>query len=124
MYRIKNKDKINDYRNKKLLNDPLFKLSHTIRNLIKNSIKKQGYSKTSKTYNILGCSYEFFKIYIEDKFDDKMSWDNHGKYWHLDHIIPISWAKDEEELYKLNHYTNYQPLSAIENLSKNNNFAG
>ena len=69
----------------------------------------------------MGCSYEFFKIYIEDKFDDKMSWDNHGKYWHLDHIIPISWAKDEEELYKLNHYTNYQPLSAIENLSKNNN---
>jgi hypothetical protein len=124
LYRIKNKDKINDYRKKKLLNDPLFKLSHTIRNSIKNSIKKQGYSKKSKTYIILGCSYEFFKTYIEDKFDEKMSWNNHGNYWHLDHIIPISWAKDEEELYKLNHYTNFQPLSAIQNLSKNNNYAG
>lgn len=53
-----------------------------------------------------------------------MFWNNHGTYWHLDHIIPISWAKSEEEVYKLNHYTNYQPLSAFENLAKNNRFAG
>jgi hypothetical protein len=53
-----------------------------------------------------------------------MSWTNHGNYWHLDHIIPVSWAKSEKELYELNHYTNYQPLSAKENLSKNNKFAG
>ena len=53
-----------------------------------------------------------------------MFWDNHGTYWHLDHIIPISWAKSEEEVYKLNHYTNFQPLSAFENLAKNNRFAG
>ena len=123
-YRSLNRDKINSYRNQKMLNDPLFKLSHTVRNLIKDSIKKQGYSKKSKTYEILGCSFEDFKIYIEGKFDEFMFWDNHGTYWHLDHIIPISWAKSEEEVYKLNNYTNYQPLSAFENLVKNNRFAG
>ena len=48
LYRIKNLDKINDYRYKKLLNDPLFKLSHTIRNLIKNSIKNKVIAKPQK----------------------------------------------------------------------------
>ena len=123
-YRSLNRDKINSYRKEKMLNDPLFKLSHSIRNRIKDSIKNLGYSKKSKTYDILGCSFEDFKIYIEEKFDEFMFWDNHGTYWHLDHIIPISWAKSEEEVYKLNNYTNYQPLSAFENLAKNNRFAG
>lgn len=123
-YRKLNRDKINTYIREKLLNDPLFKLSCTIRNSINNSFRNKGYSKNSKTHNILCCSYEFFKIYIENKFDMYMNWENHGTYWHLDHITPISWAKDEKEIYTLNHYTNYQPLSAIENLTKNNRFVG
>jgi hypothetical protein len=123
-YRKLNKDKINSYRRKKMKEDPLFKLSNTIRNLIKDSIKNMGYNKNSKTYNILGCSFEEFKIYIENKFEEFMFWDNHGTYWHLDHIIPISWAKNEEEVYKLNNYKNFQPLSAYDNLVKNNRFAG
>jgi hypothetical protein len=47
-----------------------------------------------------------------------MNWDNYGD-WHLDHIIPLCEAKTEEELFKLNHYTNLQPLWAEDNLKKN-----
>ena len=48
-----------------------------------------------------------------------MSWDNYGYYgWHIDHIIPLSFAKTEEETYKLCHYTNLQPLWANDNLTK------
>ena len=53
-----------------------------------------------------------------------MTWENHGKYntekrtWQLDHIIPISTARDEEELIKLCHYTNYQPLDSMKNMKK------
>ena len=46
-----------------------------------------------------------------------MSWDNHGE-WHIDHIIPLSSAKDEYEFFKLCHYTNLQPLWANENYKK------
>jgi hypothetical protein len=48
-----------------------------------------------------------------------MTWDNRSE-WHLDHIIPLSSAKTEEELYKLCHYTNLQPLWAVENMKKGN----
>ena len=51
-----------------------------------------------------------------------MTWENHGS-WHLDHKIPISWADTEEKVYKLNHFSNFQPLWAFENQSKNNRFA-
>ena len=63
-------------------------------------------------------------VYIESKFDNNMNWLNHGSYWHIDHIIPLSWAKNVEEVIKLNHYTNMQPLEASLNLKKNNKFCG
>jgi hypothetical protein len=48
-----------------------------------------------------------------------MNWQNHGE-WHFDHIYPVSLAKNEEELIKLNHYTNFQPLWKKDNLEKRN----
>ena len=48
-----------------------------------------------------------------------MSWETHSLYgWHIDHIIPLSSAKTEEEIYQLCHYTNLQPLWAEDNLKK------
>ena len=81
------------------------------------SLKIKKLIKGLRTKDILGCSFEEFKIYIESKFEDWMTWENKGLYngeynhgWDLDHIIPISSAKTEEEVYKLNHYSNFQPL--------------
>ena len=50
-----------------------------------------------------------------------MTWENHGHGgWHIDHIIPLDSALSEEELYKLCHYTNLQPLWAKDNIRKGN----
>ena len=114
-----NKQKVNEYYKKRKENDPLFKLRCNIATLIRFYIKKQGYSKKSKTLKILGCTIEEFKVHLENKFVDGMTWDNHGE-WHLDHIYPVSLAKDEEELIRLNHYTNFQPLWALDNIRKSN----
>jgi hypothetical protein len=115
--------KANEYV-KKRKEDTIYKLICNIGTLIKVSILRNGFSKKSKTGKILGCSFIEFKIYLESKFDENMNWENHGTYWHLDHIVPISWAKDEQEVIRLNHYTNFQPLKASENQSKGNRYSG
>jgi hypothetical protein len=76
-------------------------------------------TKRNKTFNIVGCSPQFLKEHLENQFIDGMDWDNRGE-WHIDHIIPLSSAKTEDELYKLCHYTNLQPLWAEDNLKKSN----
>ena len=115
--RIKKKNYI-----KQKMNDPLFKLVFNTRTLIRNSIKRQYTKKSKKTQEILGCSFEEFKIYLEEQFDENMNWDNQGSYWHMDHKKPISLAMSEEEVYELNHYTNFQPLYWEDNLSKGNKY--
>lgn len=97
--------------------DPIFKMKANIRCLIRDSMKRQGYTKRSKTHKILGCDFDIFKKHIERQFTKGMTWENHGE-WHYDHIIPMASAKTEEEVIKLNHYTNFQPLWAEDNLRK------
>lgn len=105
--------------------DPFYKLKDSIRNRIRASMKSKGYAKKSKTFEILGCSYDEFKAHIESQFKSWMTWDNHGnpkdkvlepnKTWDLDHIVPISSAVTEEDVIRLSHYTNFQPLCSYEN---------
>jgi len=125
-YKEKNKDKINswrkNYREDKFKNDSVYKLTHNIRGLISAYLRKFGYTKSKKTELILGCSFEEFKTHIESQFQEGMSWENQGR-WHLDHKTPISWAETEEQVYELNHYTNFQPLWAEDNLSKGNKWS-
>lgn len=115
-------EKANEYKKERRSTDPLYKLTFNIRNLIRISLKNGGYKKNTKTANILGCDYETFKNHIESQFEPWMDWSKHGLYngelnygFDLDHIIPISTAKNEEEAYKLNHYTNLRPLCSYIN---------
>ena len=127
----------NELKNKRITerkkSDPLYKLSENIRKGIYKSITSKGFGKKSRTYEILGCSYEDFKIYIENKFESWMNWDNYGnpndgliepnKTWDVDHIKPLSSATNEKELLELNHYTNLQPLCSYHNrFVKKDNF--
>lgn len=115
------KKKRNDYEKKKLDSDKKFRFVKSLRSNIRNCFKRGGnnFKKTTKTESILGCKINDFILYIESKFANGMTFDNYGK-WHIDHIIPISTAITEEEVVKLNHYTNLQPLWANDNLKKSN----
>ena len=91
----------------------------SVRGVVYSGIKRQGWKKEGKTQEILGCDFETFKHHIEKQFVEGISWDNQGK-WHLDHIYPVSLARDEQHLIELNHYTNFQPLWAKDNSRKGN----
>jgi len=128
-YREANKEKRNQHNKIRRLNDNQYRLISNIRTSIRKSFRVNNIPKSSKTIKILGCSYEEFKEHIESKWEDWMTWDNYGLYngeeecgWDLDHIIPISTAKTEEDIIRLSHYTNYQPLcSYINRVIKKNN---
>jgi hypothetical protein len=117
-YKKENKTYFNEYVKNRRLSDPLFKIKENIKSLIRQSIKRGGYSKKTKTQDILGCSFEEFKIHLEKQFEHWMNWENYGKYqkdtfnfgWDIDHITPNSSALTEEKIIELNHYYNLQPL--------------
>ena len=105
------------YKRERRKYDELFRLSDNIRKSIVHSFKTSGLKKNCKTAKILGCNFTEFKEHIEKQFATWMTWDNYGKYngefnfgWDIDHIIPINSAKTEEDIIRLNHYTNFQPL--------------
>ena len=104
-------------RKKKRHNDPVFAMKKRVGCRIRRSLKSQGYAKQSTTQEILGIDYIGFKEHIERQFVDGMSWENRNR-WHIDHIIPLAVAKSEDDIIRLNHYTNMQPLWAEDNISK------
>lgn len=110
IYRQSNKLIRNQKDKERKQSDSLYKLTCNIRSLITGKIKQRGYNKNTKTQEILGCDWNILKEHFESQFDNDMSWDNQGTYWDIDHIIPVSSAKTEEDIIRLNHYTNLRPL--------------
>ena len=122
-YREANKDKIKlekkAYKDNKLKTDIQYKLSHNLRTRLRNTIK--GNYKAGSAVRDLGCSIEKLKQHLESKFQPGMTWDNWTfDGWHIDHIKPLASfdLTDRQQLLEACHYTNLQPLWAIDNLSK------
>ena len=90
-------------------NNPLSKFSNNIRGHIHRYLKGK---KNKKSEEILGITFK--------QFQEKIGVIKKGV--HLDHIVPLSWANTEEEIYCLNHYSNFQLLDAFENRSKSNRY--
>ena len=120
-YREDNKEKLQNYKyyysKNRRETDILFNLKNNVRHRVSEFLKVKNIRKKNKTFEIVGCSPQFLKEYLEKQFVDGMTWESRSE-WHIDHIIPLSSAKTEEELYKLCHYSNLQPLWAGDNLSK------
>ncbi len=131
-YRDKNKQKRKDYcdknRNKikkqtkqytknKLKNDISFKISHNLRCRINSALN--GFTKSLNTMLLIGCEIDYFMYHIQKQFKRGMHWDNHGE-WHIDHKSPCAkfdLSKPSEQR-KCFHFSNLQPLWAIENIRK------
>jgi hypothetical protein len=114
-FKKNNPNYYNEYQIKRKKEDILFHLKCKMRDSVNRYLKY----RSTTTSEIVGCSPQELKEHLENKFVPGMSWENRAE-WHIDHIIPLSSAKTEEELYKLCHYTNLQPLWAEENLKKSN----
>ena len=117
------RDKYNAWRKEKLKSDINFKIAARLSSSLNKILKKENVSKNNKTLKLLGIKIKYFRKYLEHRFKPEMTWENHGKVWHLDHIIPVSaidLSKDENLKFAF-HYRNFQPMFAKDNIKKSNN---
>jgi hypothetical protein len=126
-WRSENKDKIRNIMKRNYYNNIRYRISLVLRKRIIIAIKSSNGIKSSKSENLLGCSFEQARLYLESKFQPGMTWENHGiKGWHIDHIRPCASfdLTDPEQQKECFHYTNLQPLWAKDNMRKNSFYNG
>ena len=109
-YKQQNKEKTNKHAKYRWETDNLYRLKINTRRSVRNYLKG---GKSKKTTEIVGMNFKEFQDYLEVEYTEGM---------HLDHIIPQSWANNDEEVYTLNHYSNFQIITAQENLAKNDTY--
>jgi hypothetical protein len=119
---LKNPGYLKNYIANKLANDKQYKMGVNIRQKLRYVVK--GNLKRGKAVREIGCSSEFLRNYIENKFSGEMTWENYGKIWEFDHIKPLSKfnLEDRSEYVKATHYTNIQPLKVNDSRVKKNNY--
>lgn len=104
------------YRRNYHSNNPLaYNLRSRLAKAIRNSWKNGSAVKD------LGCSIAELRVYLTERFEEGMTWENHGTYgWHIDHIVPLAFfdLTNREQFLTACHYTNLQPLWAADNLKK------
>lgn len=105
---------------KKWYEIPHNKIAHNLRTRLRHAL--HGKLSVQSTEKLLGVSFEEFKKYLESKFYSNMTWENYGKHWHIDHIIPCDFfdLTNEEHIKLCFNFRNTQPMLAVENISKNN----
>ena len=109
---------VNKRRNTRYHEDQLYRFRKTLSRSINKSLSKLNGSKNGQSKcDIIGLSIVDFQKYLSDSFSEGMSWENRSE-WHIDHILPLSAAKTQEEIKMLWHYTNMRPMCAIDNLVK------
>lgn len=116
-----NLEKHAKWRRERRATDPDFKLKCTLRNRINSVIRlhKKG-KKAGSAVADLGCSVPELVTYLENKFTEEMSWENHGVCWELDHVKPLSYfdLTNREQFVIACHYSNLQPLTVKKHREK------
>jgi len=121
-------ERVKAYEKQRRAKDPLFRLKDNYRHSCLKAFYSIDKKKNNSSLKLLGLNdWQELAGHLSKQFYDhpetgeEMTFDNHGYYgWHIDHIIPLSTATTEEDIIKLCHYTNLQPLWAEENRTKSN----
>lgn len=118
-YSKENKVRLYERRKAVLVGDEVSSYALKTKKLIQQVYNRRQKSIGMKLQMILGCQADEFCAYIDSLLKDGMTQENYGE-WQLDHIIPISSARTIEDVNRLCHYTNYQPLWRSDNREKSN----
>lgn len=120
IYNELNKSKRRLYYKNREQTDFLFACKQKLRRAVYSAFRRIKENKPTNTLQLLGCSWEEAKAHFESKFQEGMTWQNHGE-WHIDHIRPVA-SFAEHELHLMNHISNLQPLWASVNMNKKHKY--
>jgi hypothetical protein len=108
--------------------NPQWKLKQVLRCRYLDALKRHTsggrVNKHHSAIELIGCSIDFYKQYLEQQFKPDMTWENHGILWEIDHIKPCA-AFDLTNIIQQHEcfiYTNTQPLYYSENRSKGDTY--
>ena len=122
------KARINQRARERWRSDPVYRTKCILSKSIRQALKANGGTKGGKTFDYLPYSPEGLMEHLEKQFDEHMTWDNHGTYWHIDHIRPHASFKydslDHPDFQKCWALENLRPLKASENISKGSLWEG
>lgn len=117
------RERVKQRRKIRAATDPAFACLITARARMKEVLR--GIKKQSTQYypdrfqKYFGCDKKSLVSYIESQFRDGMTWENRGKVWELDHVVPLSAGLGNADLLmRMNHYRNLKPLTIEENRRK------
>jgi hypothetical protein len=81
-----------------------------------------GSKKERRTFDLLGYTSQELRAHLERQFNGRMSWDNYGVFWHVDHIVPLALFRyetpEDPEFRAAWALPNLRPLWKIENIKK------
>ena len=105
---------------KRKYEDNKFRLACNLRKRVLNAFKAQNVRKTNKTFDLLGCSPFFLKLWIESQLYGKMTMENYGTVWCLDHCLAVASFKllDENDMKKCFNWRNLRPMYVKDNIIK------
>jgi hypothetical protein len=121
-YYLNNKDKIKQrqlvYINKQYEENLEFKITMILRSRFYLALIKG--KKIKSILELIGCSIEELKLYLEQQFQPEMTWENHGEIWEIDHIIgccnfDLTKLEEQKQCF---HYINLQPLFKTTEIAK------
>lgn len=99
--------------------DPIYAMRGRVSRMISHALASVNAVKSGSVFVTLGYTPFELKRHIERQFLDGMTWDNRSA-WQVDHIIPISTASTEADVYALNQLSNLRPMWSAENSRKRN----
>ena len=86
---------------------------------INGLLRKSKVARNNEMIKIVGCSLEELKSHLKMQFEKNMQWHNFGErrdgkgvhknYWGIEFITPMYFARNEDQIKKLCHFTNLKP---------------
>lgn len=129
-YTLRNRKRITEhqciYMAARRRSDPVFALTQNCRGRVWSALMKYKLTKSKRTFELIGCTPQFMRDFLEAQFVRGMTWENYGTFWEIDHIIPLASfdLADTEAQERAFHYSNCRPLEKLENCLKQDSMPG